>query len=457
MMKNELPPTAGCSRVTKVTHFLLGLYIFIFIVPLLLQDFFPSAVENPLVLHSFFIASALLFPVLLARTLFELFLLPIKPRELWSNLIMVLLIFVISWLPASTVLYGMSRIGYVSEVSIHTPDVTKSIVIKGLRVVPTEEGRAMFARINFQEYGALVPFRLDTGEYDFITPTEAQKSDFAELAQIAHEIREIQSTVATTSCIIQSNTKLYFGLLFSIFMVSLIYQTKKRPNQKLYRAVTELPPESEKKQQSIIQNLAVLSLVLVTIEQIAGDNFFPWLTVICLMFSVGIGLAQSLAFHWTLYQRRQRKTLKTLLASGIFLGLLCFGVIDMTQKTYELNVQNHKYSRPFDYLQVGKNLTATTKAPSEQKRQQAASAIYRQFGETIVYRQDNGRFEMYQPNSEDETVFEQLKAHQQNTLRLWQRDQDLGEVLYSQLRMKLFGTFMVFLAGLVYWQRRFYP
>ena len=121
------------------------------------------------------------------------------------------------------------------------------------------------------------------------------------------------------------------------------------------------------------------------------------------------------------------------------------------------NVQNHKYSRPFDYLQVGKNLTATTKAPSEQKRQQAASAIYRQFGETIVYRQDNGRFEMYQPNSEDETVFEQLKAHQQNTLRLWQRDQDLGEVLYSQLQMKLFGTFMVFLAGLVYWRRRFYP
>ncbi len=106
---------------------------------------------------------------------------------------------------------------------------------------------------------------------------------------------------------------------------------------------------------------------------------------------------------------------------------------------------------------MGKNLTATTKASSEQKRQQASSAIYPQFGETTVYKQDNGSFKMYQPNSEDELAFEQSNSYQEKVLQQWQQDQKLGGALHHQVMVKFLGSMLAFLTGLVYWWRRFYP
>ncbi|NQZ11289.1 MAG: hypothetical protein HRT35_29410 [Algicola sp.] len=443
------PPPPG----TRLTTCLMILYLLIILVPLLLRKFLPGGLENPLVLYAFFIASALLFPILLARTLSELFLLPSKQSVLWANVVSLLILFALSWKLLFSIFYSMGRISYINELSISITDSKKGIVIKGLHNAKTEQARAMFASMSFRNYGALVPYRLDSGEYTFITPTEKQQAKYAKLETDAHTIRAIQSKIATNSINIRANIEVYFGLLFTIFMLLMAYQTKKQPWKKYHRFVIELPPDSQKKQSIVILSLIAMSLILMVIDQFVDDGVEQWPVLTALAITVGLGLAQSLAYHLTY----NKKTLKTLLAPGVLLGILCFGVTDFANKTYELNVHNHKYGRPFDYVQIGKDLTAITQASSEQKRQQGASAVYRRFGEGITYKQGNGEYVMYQPNREDEKAFEQLKVHQQEIKRLYKRSQDLGKVLYHQLMTKLYGTLLVFLAGLVYWRRRFYP
>jgi hypothetical protein len=187
----------------------------------------------------------------------------------------------------------------------------------------------------YRQSGAILPYQLDTGEFGLFNPTDEDKKAFASQETVAKQVREIQSDVATVSGNILVNTKRYFSLLWLIFILMLVYHTKKRPWQSIRAPAKEPSPKIIKKQRKIITLLLGLTLVSLCTSWwvqnqwpvIAKEFIIQWSIQIALMLSIPMGLATSLAYHFN----KANQTLKSLMAPAVFLGLLGVGMVGLTE------------------------------------------------------------------------------------------------------------------------------
>ncbi|MCJ8273597.1 MAG: hypothetical protein MJK04_29875, partial [Psychrosphaera sp.] len=178
MSEAKSPEVTQLIQITKQTNRIAWIYILLLGVPLVLKDVFPSFFKPWFVSQSIFIGMALIMPVWLARSLFMLFYYPRKEKGRQS-VVSVLFFFSLHMTLMFGVLYGMNRVGEIVQVKHENIDSIDGTFFRSMYKATNQRQRVLVAGFVYRQFGAILPYQLDTGEFKVFNPTDKDKKAFA--------------------------------------------------------------------------------------------------------------------------------------------------------------------------------------------------------------------------------------------------------------------------------------